>query len=134
MLWLPMRHVSARNQITSNLTNIVHHTAFSNEQNPYCIVSYKSPRDDKCKTIKARKLTPWFVYNENKDYKPTKDHRITGSWLRGRVIFAVSNHCLVYDSGVTVRVDAETLIKANINQYTHHVYKNQNISTHTTAS
>ena len=31
-------------------------TAFNNEQNPHPIVSYKRPRNDKCKTIQTKKL------------------------------------------------------------------------------
>ena len=39
------------------LTTTGPRTAFSNEQSPIRIVSYKRPRNDKCKTIQTRKLT-----------------------------------------------------------------------------
>ena len=39
----------------------------NNEQNQYRIVSYKKPRNDKCKTIQTSKLTAhkhfFYVYN-----------------------------------------------------------------------
>ena len=36
------------------LTTIGHRSAFNNEQSPYRIVSYKSPRRDKCKLIQTK--------------------------------------------------------------------------------
>ena len=41
-------------KITQKLTTIGHHMAFNNEQSPYCIVIYKRPRNDTCKTIQKR--------------------------------------------------------------------------------
>ena len=43
--------------MTQKLTTIGHSTAFNYEYNPYRIVSYKRPQNDKCKTIQTRKLT-----------------------------------------------------------------------------
>ena len=57
VVWLPMKQLSTRDQMTQKLTTIGHRTAFNNEQSPYRIVSYKRPRNDKCKTIKTRKMT-----------------------------------------------------------------------------
>ena len=57
---LPMRQLSTRDQMTQKLTIIGHSTAFNNEKSSYCKVSYKRPRNDKCKTIQTRKLTALF--------------------------------------------------------------------------
>ena len=50
-----MRKPSTRDQITQKLTTIGHRTAFNNEQSLYRKVSYKRPRNDKCKTIQTIK-------------------------------------------------------------------------------
>ena len=52
-----MRQLFTRDQITQKLTTIGHRTAFNNDQNPYHIVRYNRPRNDKCKPIQTRKLT-----------------------------------------------------------------------------
>ena len=57
VVWLQMRQLSTRDQMTQKLTTIGHRTTFNNEQSPYRIVRYKRPRNDKCKTIQTRKLT-----------------------------------------------------------------------------
>ena len=49
--------------MTQKLTSIGHCKAFNNEQRPYRIVGYKRPRNDKCKTIQTRKLTAYYVQN-----------------------------------------------------------------------
>ena len=44
------------NDIEVALTTIGHRMAFNNEQNPYRNVSYKKPRNEKCKTIQTKGL------------------------------------------------------------------------------
>ena len=41
-----------KTKMTQKLTTIGHHTAFNNEQSPYCIVSYKRPQIDNVKQFK----------------------------------------------------------------------------------
>ena len=56
-----MRQLSTRDQLKKKLTAALGHcTAFDNEQSPYnttYILSYKRPRNHKCKTNQMRKLT-----------------------------------------------------------------------------
>ena len=52
-----MRQLSTRDKMKQKLITIGHRTAFNNEQSPYCIVSYKRPRNNNCKTIQTIKLT-----------------------------------------------------------------------------
>ena len=47
-----MRQLFTRDQMTQKLTTIGHRTAFNNEKNPYCTVSYKRPQNDNVKQFK----------------------------------------------------------------------------------
>ena len=53
-----MRQLSTRDQMTQKLTTIGHHTAFNNEQSPYCIVCYKRHRNDNVKQFKRENSRP----------------------------------------------------------------------------
>ena len=46
-----------KSQMTQKLTAIGHRTVFDNKHSPYRIVSYKEPRNHKCKTIQTREVT-----------------------------------------------------------------------------
>ena len=59
-----IKQLSTRNEITQNLTTIGSCMAFKNKQNPYGIVSYKSPRKNECITIQTRKLTAKYMYKK----------------------------------------------------------------------
>ena len=59
-----MRQLATKDQMTQKLTAIGHRTAFNNEQSPYRIVSYKRPRNHKCKTTQTRKLTAYLMYKK----------------------------------------------------------------------
>lgn len=48
-----MRQICIRDQVTLKLTAVGHRTAFNNLQNP----TVKGPKNEKCRTIQARKLT-----------------------------------------------------------------------------
>ena len=50
-------HKTPNDTEASNNYTIGNCTAFYNEQSLYRIVSYKRPRNDKCKTIQTRNLT-----------------------------------------------------------------------------
>ena len=55
VVWLPMRQLSTRDQMTQTLTTIGHRIAINNEQSQYRIVSYKRPRNDNVKQFKREK-------------------------------------------------------------------------------
>ena len=56
-----MRQVFKGEQITQTITTIGHHTAFNNDQTQYHMISYKRPRNDKCKTMQTTKKAYLFI-------------------------------------------------------------------------
>ena len=67
---LPMRPLSARDQLTRKLIAIGHRTGFKNEQSQNRNVSYKIPRNHKCKNCKkanvlinVHKIDEQQIYN-----------------------------------------------------------------------
>ena len=62
VVWLPMRQLFTRDQMTQKLTTIGHH--INNEQSPYHIVRYKRATKWQCKTIHTRKRAAWFIYKK----------------------------------------------------------------------
>ena len=76
-----MRQLSIRDQMTQKLTTIGNRTAFKHEQSPHRIVSYKRPRNDKCKTIQTRRLTIYVQKMNDKQICNTSTNRLL-TWDR----------------------------------------------------
>ena len=77
-----LKQLFAGDQTKQKWTTIGHRTAFNNEQSAYRIVSYKTHRNDKCKTIHTRKLPAQFMHKTVNKKKIYNNHWITRSWLR----------------------------------------------------
>ena len=87
VVWLLLRQLFTRDQMTQKLTTIGHCMAFNNWQSPYHTFSYRKPRNDKCKSIQTRKLINNQIMCKIMNKKQicitatNYNHWITGSWL-----------------------------------------------------
>ena len=69
-------------KMTQKLTTIRHRAAFNNEQSPYRIVSYIMLRNDKFKTIQARKTNGLIYVQKNERKANIKQNESSYIYIR----------------------------------------------------